>query len=102
MKTTINTKVYDTDTAVLIADASNHGGNNFRAWEEELYMTQKGNWFLYGWGGPLSEYATHYCNGKSSGARITPITEKEALAWCEKHQHQDVIEYYFYNLIEEA
>ena len=102
MKTTINTKVYDTDTALLMAHASNQGGNDLRAWDEELYFTQNANWFLYGRGGPLSKYATHYCNGKSSGARITPMTEMEALAWCEKHQQQKLIDLYFPHLIEEA
>lgn len=60
MKTTINNKVYDTDKATLVAEASsNYGGNDFRAWTEELYFTRKGNWFLHGRGGPLSKYADH-------------------------------------------
>lgn len=102
MKTTINNKVYDTNNATLVAEASNHGGNDFRAWSEKLYLTRKGNWFLHGWGGALTEYATYYCNGKSSGERISPMTAEEALAWCEKHQQQEAIDQHFPEMIEEA
>lgn len=102
MKTTINNKVYDTDKATLVAEASNYGGNDFRAWTEDLYLTAKGNWFLHGRGGPMSKYADHYLNSSTDGERIVPMTAKEAYAWCETHQLQKAIDQYFPEMIEEA
>ena len=102
MKSTINNKTYDTDKAVLIAEASNYGGNDFRAWRERLYRTPKGNWFLHGWGGALSEYADRYLKGASEGERIIPMSKEDAYAWCEKHHSEEAIEQNFKDMTEEA
>ena len=54
MKVTINHMVYDTIKATLVADNDNGlSGNDFRAWMENLYLSKNGNWFRYGWGGPM-------------------------------------------------
>lgn len=102
MKTTISNKVYDTNKATLVAEASNHGGNDFHAWSEDLYLTRKGNWFLHGRGGPMSKYADHYLKSSTDGERIVPMTAEEAYAWCEEHGRQDAIERHFSNQIEHA
>jgi hypothetical protein len=102
MQKTINKIKYNTDKATLIGKASNHGGNDFRAWTEKLYLTSKGNWFLHGMGGPMTAYADHCLNSSSDGERIIPKTPEEALAWCEEHNIQDAIDTHFSDMIEEA
>lgn len=102
MKQTIKGKIYDTKKATLVAEASNYGGSDFRAWSEDLYLTRKGNWFLHGRGGPMTKYADHYLNRSSDGERIVPMTAEEAYAWCEEHQRQEAIDQYFKDMIEEA
>jgi len=102
MKATINKQTYDTEKATLIAETSNYGGNDFRAWVEKLYLTRKGNWFLHGWGGALTKYADQYLNRSSEGDRIIPITEGEAYEWCEEHQLQEAIDSHFKGVIEDA
>ena len=103
MKATINYKVYDTAKATSVAeDQSNHAGGHFHAWEEQLYVTAKGNWFVHGRGGAMTKYATHEGNDSSGGERIVPMTREEALAWCEDHKAQDAIDAHFSDLICEA
>lgn len=103
MKTTIEHQVYDTDKATLVAEDQSHlGGGDFRAWEEKLYVTGKGNWFVHGWGGAMTKYADHDGNHSSEGEHIVPMTREEALAWCEEHKAQDAIDKYFSDLICEA
>lgn len=103
MKSTLNHKVYNTETANFVAEAGTvMAGNDFRAWKEKLYLTPKGSWFLHGSGGPMSKYAEHNLNRSTDGERIVPMTEYEALAWCEEHGAQKAIEQHFSHLIEEA
>jgi hypothetical protein len=103
MKSTVYNKTYNTATATKVAEASNHApANDFQAWWETLYVTQKGNWFLHGEGGAMSIYATEYHNRSSSGERIVPMTRGQALAWCAKHNIQEAIDEHFADLVEEA
>lgn len=103
MKTTINSLIYNTDTADELASDSGGGYcNDFRHWEETLYRTQKGNHFLHGTGGPMSKYSEQYGDSYSSGSAIVPLTEAESLEWCEEHECQSAIEEYFNHLTEEA
>ena len=103
MKATINQLIYNTDTADEIASDSGGGYcNDFRHWEETLYRTQKGNYFLHGTGGAMSKYAEKYGNSYSSGSGIVPLGETEALEWCEEHDCQLTIDEHFTHLTEEA
>jgi len=105
MKSTINSLVYNTNTADEIASVSGGGYcSDFHYWEETLHLTKKGNFFIHGVGGACSRYA-ETCDGgnsRSGGSVIIPITEAEALEWCEKHDCQSAIEEHFSHLIEEA
>lgn len=103
MKNTINTKVYDTDKAKLVAeDGSKTFGHDSHAWKEKLYVTRKGTWFLHGWGAELTEYAERDSQNLSPGESIIPMTREEALAWCEEHRAQEAIDTHFSDMIEEA
>lgn len=84
MKKVIDGKVYNTETAELIADASYSYVSDFRYWEERLYKTKKGAWFLYGEGGAMSRWSVD-CDGndRGPGSGLRVLTEAEALSWCE-------------------
>lgn len=87
MNAVIDGKRFDTETAELIAEASWGHRGDFGAWWEGLHKTKSGAFFLAGRGGPRSRYAR--CTGQnewSGGEAITPMSEKEALEWCEKHE----------------
>ena len=103
MKKSIEGKMYNTETATMVADYWNGlGSSDWTYLKEELYRTKKGAWFLYGVGGPMSRY------GKSEGSQswgssdIIPMDSEEAFSWCEEHNKIKVIEEYFPHMIDEA
>jgi hypothetical protein len=86
MKKVINRKVYDTETASFVAEASYSYPGDFQYWEESLYRTTDGMYFLAGEGGPMSHYAKSIGNNTTSGSsKITPITLPAAIDWCEEN-----------------
>jgi hypothetical protein len=101
MRQIINRKVYDTETSERLG--SNSGGycTDFRYWEEELYRSPKGTYFVAGSGGPLSRYAENVGNGSTGGSGIRILTEIEAAAWAEENDQQALSEY-FGHMLEEG
>ena len=90
MKKVINGKMYDTETAQLMGEWDNGlYGNDFGRCEEALYRKKTGEYFLYGYGGPLSAYAVSYGNETSGGEAIKPLTYKEAQEWAEENLDGD-------------
>lgn len=90
MKKIINGKLYNTETAKLVANWWNGlGVSDFRNCEESLYLKKTGEFFLYGEGGGLSPYAEHFGSGWGYGKKITPLTEEEARQWAESHMEAD-------------
>lgn len=86
MKKIINGKVYDTETAQKVGFWSNSlGYNDFNWREESLYRKKTGEYFLYGEGGPRTNYAERVGNMWGSGERIMPLTFAEAKKWAEEH-----------------
>ena len=57
MNKRINGKRYDTETAKEVGCVSWGAVGDFRHSSETLYRKSTGEFFLYGEGGPLSEYA---------------------------------------------
>lgn len=103
MKSTINSKTYDTETATEIARDGYPGScSDFQNWDEALYVTDKGNYFLHGSGGPLSKYAESVGNDTRGGEAIVTMTKLEALAWCEKHKLQEPIDTHFADMVQPA
>ena len=103
MKKVINRKMYNTKTAEILHEWDNGiYGNDFRSCEETLYVTKKGNYFLHGEGGPMTEYAESHGNSTSEGSEIIPLTLEEVITWLEEHDGADVIEERFQTEIEEA
>ena len=85
MRKIINKKMYDTDTARLLAEyETDYRVNDFRWYREELYRKQTGEFFLYGEGNADSQYAKRiYGNTWTSGKEIYPMSEEEARVWAE-------------------
>jgi len=103
MKQVIDGKVYNTETATLIAEDSYGFPRDFHHWEESLYITKKGAYFIAGSGGPMTKYAVSVGNNSTSGSsRIEPLSKEEALTWLESHGSAEDIEKYFPEMIKEA
>lgn len=86
MKRVINGRVYDSDKSELIGECGFGHSGDFNAWEETLYKTSKGAYFVAGSGGPRSRYGRQTSQNTWSGSEsIEVLSEGEALAWCERH-----------------
>ncbi|MEG0774375.1 hypothetical protein [Clostridium sp.] len=103
MRKVIERRVYDTETALIIAEYWNGlGRNDFGYFEETLYRTKKGSFFLYGSGGPLTRYSESSGNQTWGISTIIPLSHDEAYDWLERHNEIDAIEEYFSCEIDEA
>ena len=90
MKKIIAGRLYDTDKAEEIAKFDNdYWKTDYHWYEETLYKTDKGNYFLYGQGGALTKYRYHCADGYTAGEDITPLTLEEAKEWGEAHMNPD-------------
>ncbi len=86
MKQIINGKLYNTETAEKLGSDSYGYGSDFHHWQEALYRTKGGTYFIAGEGGPLSRYARSCGQNETSGGEgIRPLTEAEAREWMEEH-----------------
>jgi hypothetical protein len=101
MKQIIEGKAYNTETAELIGTEHN-GHHDFRKKSESLYKTAKGNFFLHGIGGAMTEYGEDYGDGRSGGSKLIPMSEQEAFKWAQLNLQTDITEKYFSQHIEEA
>lgn len=84
MKKIINGKLYDTNTARLLATYdSEYSKSDYEYYFEELYRKKTGEYFVYGKGGPNSHYAEYLKDVRQAGEGIRPMTEKDAKEWAE-------------------
>ena len=96
MKAIINGKRYDTQTATEIDHYSNqYSRNDFKYYEEGLYKTKAGNWFLKGTGGPMTKYARPAGNMTTGGPAIIPLSATEAREWLEHTKNLAALEEHF-------
>lgn len=103
MKRVIDGKLYDTDTATMLHEASYGYNGDFDAWCEALYATKMGAYFISGWGGPRSHYVRYVSSDSYTGGKgLRPVTREEALEWLEEHGGNEVILKHFADLIEDA
>lgn len=56
MKKIINRKTYNTDTADIVSRKTSGEWGDPKGYEEILYQTRKGDYFIYGIGGVDSKY----------------------------------------------
>lgn len=86
MKKIINNKVYDTATAKCVASWDNGVyGKDFNRLAEALYLKKTGEYFLFGEGGPMTQYAiSRGDNEWTGGERIIPLTYDTAREWAQE------------------
>lgn len=99
----IDGKRYDTSKGKLVHTYQYlyPGDHGYRL--ERLYRTFKGNYFVYGKGGPASKWSYTEGNMSSGSSGIEPINKPEALEWCESHEAPaNVMDQYFSDIIQDA
>jgi hypothetical protein len=87
----IHGKKYNTDTAKLLGTwRAEVSSTDYKYFEEYLYRTKSGNFFIYGEGGPDSPYRqqVEYNTWKGSES-IIPISFEQAKIWAEEHLDSD-------------
>lgn len=97
MKQIISGKMYNTETAELLGEYTNGlSYSDFHHFDEALYRTKKGAFFLAGHGGALTKYSQP-CgdNGTCGGDGIFPLSEAEAREWMEQHASAEEYEAVF-------
>lgn len=86
MKSIINGKLYNTETAEYIEGiTSGHGARDVFYFEEELYRTKKGQFFICYDGGPMSKYGEWTGQQGHGASGIKLLTEDEAKQWLEEN-----------------
>ena len=96
MKKVIDGKIYNTETAESIGYHSEGGYGDFRAFEETLYRTKKGRFFLAGNGGPMTKYAKKESSNTWTGSSdIFVLSEEDAREWAEKYMKTEAYLRYF-------
>lgn len=86
MKKVINGKLYNSESARRLGYYSYSNRRDFNFYEETLYITRSGNYFIHGEGGANSRYSRVIDqNSWSGGEDIIPIDEKTAKEWAEQH-----------------
>lgn len=90
MKKVIEGALYNTATAKEIGCFSNGlMPSDFEYFEETLYRTKSGKYFLYGYGGGNSKYGEWHGNSGGPGSDLRPYTPVEAAEWAEEHLDAD-------------
>lgn len=94
MKKIINGKKYDTETAHEVGSWDNGlYSSDFGMMTETLYRKRTGEYFLYGYGGPTTRYASQEGNGSYGyGESIEPLTVDAAMSWAEERLGADEYE----------
>ena len=85
MRKIIDRKTYDTKTATCVGWWCNDfDQTDFNYLEETLYRKRTGEYFLFGLGGGLTEYAEFYNGANMRGTKIIPLTYEDARTWAEE------------------
>lgn len=93
----INGRKYNTETAERVGVWSNNlSYSDFRFKKEELYRKKTGEFFLYGEGGPMTDYAKYVgLRERIGGEKLIPLTFAKARAWAEEHLEAEEYEAIF-------
>lgn len=104
MKSIINGKRYDTETATLVHDWDNgRSSSDFGHRSKTLYRTKRGAWFLLHEGGASTDMARSCGNNSYTGSSsIEPISEEDARGFLESHGGTKAMEEHFADKIEDA
>lgn len=99
MKKVIKGARYDTSAAKCLGEASaNCSYSDFGYWEQHLYRTRAGRYFLHkeGFGYPCGDESLGW------GEEICPINEESARQWAKRHLNADEYEAIFGPTTEDA
>lgn len=99
MRKIINGRLYDTEKAKEIATYYYNSGD-FARYNEKLYKTKKGRWFMVGEGGPLSKYHENIGNSTYGTTELFLLDNIEARIWLSEHNEIDIFEREFGKLEE--
>jgi len=106
MKAIIDGKRYDTGTAEEIASTGGGRGHNprsdFHRWEQTMYRTKRGAWFVHSIGGALTEWREQCADGWSWGETIRALSPDEARAMLEEWNAVEALEEHFASEVEDA
>lgn len=102
MKRIIDGKLYNTETATKICNDSYGYSGDFKYFDEDLYVTKNGNYFLAGEGGAASKYGKATGQGETSGSvGIFALSKQEAFEFCQRVDSEACLQF-FADMIEEA
>ena len=103
MKRIIDGKLYNTETAEQLAHRSYGTYGDFSFYEETLYVTKKGSYFLEYSGGPRSPYGVNEgTDGTRGDSGIIPFNGDEAFEWLVKSGKSELAAELFPEKITEA
>lgn len=104
MKKIIHGRIFDTERAIKIGEASYGYAGDFSSWSAALYKTPRsGKFFLAGEGGPMTRWAQSVGQNEWSGGEdIIPLSPEDALEWAEENLETEEFEQHFADMIEEA
>ena len=104
MKKVIDGKLYNTDTADLIAEDDNgRPDNDVHHFRQELYKTKKGAWFVFREGGAMSAMQKRAGSNNFTGSEdIEALAEDEAFELLQDWNDISALEEYFKDRIQEA
>ena len=93
MKKIIDGKLYNTKTAIEIAEESFSYPGDFHHTFQTLYKTKKGVYFFHGGGGPLTEWAESLGNNSTGGSENIWIPEENEMKnWLSQNDINKMIE----------
>lgn len=95
MNKIIRGRRYDTETATSLHSVEHGQYGSFDYWTESLYCKRTGEYFLYGYGGPLTKYAVREGNDICEGEVIEVLSVEQAQEWAEKNMSADEYESIF-------
>ncbi len=106
VKKIVDGLLYDSDNKgneFIFERYSNCSMGDFHYYEETLYRTKNGNWFLHGNGNAASKYAKPFGDNQSGpGENIIPLSVGQAFKYLSEYCEIDLLEEYFPGLIKEA
>ena len=96
----IDGKRYNTETAEKVyCHWNGYGRDDFKHRTKTLYRTAKGSWFLYHYGGAMTDMAVSNGSTTTGSDRIEPVDDEDALGFLEAHSDDrealEAIEKYF-------
>lgn len=87
---------YNTSAAKFLGGHGYSNPGDFSYYDESLYRTKAGKYFLHGEGGPMSKYAKSTGqNNWSGGSAILPMSRTSAMEWAEENLDGDEYEAIF-------